>query len=203
MIPFSQAREVPSALWCHFALTLQAHCRIGHLTPHSFCLHLDFSFGSILLLSNRHITELIPWFYSPLPAFRWLFPSVTFSAPHIFKHWYEHKWTQRTSSPGAAISVWWGHRKAKLGLIKSGRSSSGMNKNQLMAGSETYLWGTDRFVLSGFFSCLLRERTKKKTKIEPHMSQENIWFLHSYTLASWLHSFLHRKGNKLQKIVWG
>ena len=63
------------------------------------------------------------------------------------------------------------NRKAKLWLMKkSSRSSSGINKNQLMEGSETYLQDIERFVLSGFFSCLLRKRTQRKTETEPCMS---------------------------------
>lgn len=152
--------------------------------------------GATLLLYNKPIAELVTWLHIPfvcvwiylLAQFyyylistlqNWSFDSIPIclllddSFPQsLFQHPTLSNVsmdTQVNRSRGAANSVWWGHRKAKLWLMKKS-GSSGIKKYQLMAGSETYLWGTDRFVLSGFFSCLLRKRTEKETKTEPQLS---------------------------------
>lgn len=94
-----------------------------------------------------------------------------FLPPHTTKQ-YEHTSELRvTCCQAAAIAARSKYRKAKVWLMKkSSRSSSGINKNQLMEGSKIYLQDIERFVLSGFFSCILRKRTEKKTETEPYMS---------------------------------
>ena len=58
--------------------------------------------------------------------------------------------------PAATVADRSKYRKAKLWLMKAAsRSSSGIRKNQFMEGRETDLQDTDKFVLSGFFSCIL------------------------------------------------
>lgn len=76
-------------------------------------------------------------------------------------------------------------------MKKSGSSSSGINTNQFMKGNETYLQDTERFVLSGFFSCLLRTRTEEKTETESYMSQGTasastavLWLLHYFHVST-------------------
>lgn len=102
--------------------------------------------------------------------------------------------------PAAVSTAQSKYRKAKLWLMKkSSRSSSVINKNQLMEGSETYLQDTKRFVLSGFFSCLLRKRTEDDKDRTIHIIG-NSSFFHSYALASSLSLFLHREGDKLKKL---
>lgn len=192
MIPHQRNATWPSVLFCYSLIRPGQNWSLDStsLLPAS-----RWIFWLILLLSNKHTAELITWLYSSLPAFRWVFSSVTSPVP-ILLNISMNIQIQSDVLPAAAVAAWSKYRKAKLWVMtKSKRRTSVINKNQLMKSSKTYLQGIERFLLSGFFSCLLRKGIQKKTDRTKHVIGNSCLF-HSYALAPSLPLLLHREGDK-------
>lgn len=141
-------------------------------------------FGSILLLSNKPIAEMVTWLHSPLPDFRWAFSLVIFFSPPLFLDISISTTSEPRPSntlPAAATAAWPTHKEAKPWLMKAlNRSSCGMNTNPEKAVRHTY-W-TWRGLLFTFCSCFL---IKMRKKTESHTSEGAVpsspamlWLLH-------------------------